>query len=698
MRIMLAAVVLSSMASCAIAQLTLGVDDRYHFVLSGEAANTSGVNIKSQSGSLLPGPTSETGPFAIMYVGRDTNVAYIPVPGSTLEIDGEVTLASRWNPAGTPDVHFQYGNANFQLIDSGAIFPDVTPNPDAGVTLGLNDNNRFVIRGTGQDLIGIDIRSPSGSLNPAITGETHDFSFVLNNSPERLTYGVFGDAGAVHVDGEITLTGGWNPFGLADVEYSYNLVGPVHSGPLRVEIEEGDRQALGLRMDDDFKFVVSGTGQRLGRLSFASTTGALVRATDPGPFTRLESNNAHTIVYSADDNVVIDGSVTLSAGWNRNLGFRDVKYGYTIDDFDVGSQFIPGSVYPEAPPTNPIGISVDHSTLALKVTGNGHELRDLIITSRSGALIHDEVDPGPFDTVTTSRSTRISLSTDSRVSVDGTVVLPVRFDINSPKQDLSFRYRQVGFIDRRGPFDVHFPLPLTPIRGTIDDDGGFAFQGFQHELESFEIRSPGGALVPGTDPGPFSGFLENSPERIAFSGEALLNGSVDFDFQWNGEAADIEFVYTLKDVGFEFGPRSVGYPAANVISLIAAPNLSEHLVLTSGGIEIYGVDITSETDSILILENIEDADFGPFEIVESYSNGLLSLRSEDPVAIDWLKLPAEWNDDQEADLQLSFIPVGVRAISGVVRYDGAVPEPGSLPLALLATCCAFGMFRGRRMR
>lgn len=689
-----------SCSSIAYGQVSLGLDDRYHFVLTGQNQPLAGMQIVSPSGSLMPGSATDTGPFSLLLSNRNTDVTYVAFPGSTVEINGKVTLPARWNPAGELDVEWSYGVGGPTTVATPGndVFAASIPvSGSEGISLSLDANNRFVISGAGQQVIGIDIQSPSGSLTPGTTGETSAFSFVRNNTAERQTYTVFGDAGAVNVNGDITLSGGWNPFGVADVTYRYNLIGPRTSGMQNLEISDSERQTLDIRLNEDYQFVVSGTGQSLNQITFRSANGALNTADTPGPFSSLDANTENEIVFSAPGNLTIDGDVTLPAGWNRVLGYRDVRYGYTVDGFTVEPQLIPGSIYPTtAPPTSMIFGSVGLDSGMIQLTGEGHELRDIRITSRSGALVHDGVSAGPFESVVQSTPTSVTLETSGYVPLDGTLVLPIGFDINSNQQDLKFRYSQVGLPNLRGPFSVTYPPALTPLRSWFDQDGNLVVQGIGHEVEKLEFFSEAGALVPGTLPDPFTSFIENSAERISLAGNVSLDGNVTLSAQWNETASDVKFTYMLADSDVVFGPRSVTYPPANVISIVAAPSLSDSLVLSANNLEILGVEIRSLSNA-LVVQDLSRADFGPFDIVEEYSEGHIRLRSSDPVTIDWVRLPVEWNIDREADLQVIFVPAGSRAISAVVQYDGAVvPEPACTTLALPVLVGLLGLAKRRR--
>ena len=90
-------------------QPRLSLDDRYHFVLTGENQPMAGLQIASPSGSLMPGSAVDTGPFSLLLSNRNTDVTYVAFPGSTIEIDGDYTLPARWNPSGELDVQWTYG-------------------------------------------------------------------------------------------------------------------------------------------------------------------------------------------------------------------------------------------------------------------------------------------------------------------------------------------------------------------------------------------------------------------------------------------------------------------------------------------------------------------------------------------------------------------------------------------------------------
>jgi len=661
----------------------LSINERFQFVLSENDEELIGLDIQSPSGSLLPGEASASGPFAFALVQRKGQVTLGNL-GSNTTLTEPAKLPARWSPAGVPDVWWQYGERNRNGESSGPFFvfdnpPETEPDPDIAVT--LNEENKFVLSGSGEELIGISFQSESGSLAPGPAGDSGPFSVVYQNDSRQMSYGQISSEQPLVLDGSLTLPGGWSQLGQNDVQYHYNQVGPVHSGPITLALGDHSGQ-LQVALDDQFRFVLRGNVE-LEQVRITSPSGSLTPASSTAPFQELNSNTPESIVYSTAQPVSLDGALTLDARWNRNLGIQDLEFGYSATGDLVVDSLLPGSFYPTQTVAEPIRVLVDRES-NLSVRGNGQELRTLQLDSPTGSLRADGADTGPFSSYTTVMENRVTLESSDFVTIDGTVTLPVRYLLGSGQRDLTFRYSQTGVQNAQGPFDATYAFNTEPIRAWIDVDLGFWVQGSGHRVRELDFRSTSGSLVPGEDPAPFEQFQSNTSEQITLLGNVELDGRLKLDLGWDENvAADVSFAYKLQDSEVEFGPFGVRYPSPNQITVLAALALTDRLTLIGDDQIITSVEITSASGSLQLLEAI-DPDTGllpgsPFEIVESFTPERILLRSAEGVLIDDISLPLAWDSAGEADLQAIFEGLGERAIVPRFAYNSRtlLPEPSS---------------------
>ena len=661
-------------------EVGLSMDDRFQLSMSAEGEKIVGIDIHSPSGSLRPGTPNEAGPFNFSLHPTERHVTYANL-GSAPSLDGNFPLPVRWNPTGVPDVRWQYGQR-------GSIVPigffdvfDHSSSPSSELSARLNEQNNFVISGTGQQLIGVSFQSPSGSLIPGPDGQAGPFDLVYANTAREISYGAFSNNNAITLDGDVTLPGAWNPVGVTDVTYHFNEVGPIHSGTKSLNIDRLEVPRVTVSIDDSFNFVLNGTGQRLTTVQFRSPGRSLLPAGSAAPFETLGVNTNSSIDFESSSPVTIDGNVTLDAGWDRVTGSRDVTLNYKQDGFDITNR-LPDSTYPISPPIeDPLTARVDPTSFRLSLTGQGQELRTLLFTSRQGTLSHDGVATGPFDFVQTSRPDRVDLRTDSYATIDGTITLPISID--PEKRDAQFRYRQTGVSNTQGPFNVVYPPTLVPVRASVNDSLKVTLRGNGHELDHLEFMSEAGALVPGTDPEPFGALESNTSQKISFSGNATIDGFITLDIGWDeANAADLEFTYSLTESEGVVGPLRLGYPPANLVFLTLTPLLSESAFISGRGQEVISLEVVSPSESLVLLQ---DPNFQGLDIVEEYTERRIKLSATEPVAVDFQRLPFLWDPDGEADIDFTVTGAGPRAVTGRVIYNnGLVPEPSSIGILVVA--------------
>lgn len=89
------------------------------------------------------------------------------------------------------------------------------------VSLGID--NRIVLTGTGEDLLGVDLTSPSGALLAPEGTSAVPFQLFVVNTPRRVILGNLGEA--TLLDGSLTLEVRWNvDAGTRDLEARYGLL------------------------------------------------------------------------------------------------------------------------------------------------------------------------------------------------------------------------------------------------------------------------------------------------------------------------------------------------------------------------------------------------------------------------------------------------------------------------------------------
>ncbi len=573
----------------------------------------------------------------------------------------------------------------------------------SAVSVTLDDELKFVVHGEGDELVGVSFDSKSGSIIPGPEGNAGPFEFTLVNRPTQVAYGSLQDR--VFLDGSITMPAGWNPLGEADVTYEYGPAANIGPFPLFTE-PPGELDVVRMTMTDDFRFVLHGDGDRLNRFDLNSPAGSLIPGDSPAPFSEFAANTPNQIsLTSVGNHTTLDGSIELTAGWNRDLGVRDVSYQYRADgsDVNVGPYRVPDSVYPPPPPSSRIQVTINEDARFV-LHGTGHQLRSFDFDSPSGSL-----DPGgsaaPFGTFDENSPTHISLAAlGNFVAIDGTLELSAGYNVDVSGEDVSYRYQQSGFLDPRGPFSLgrrdYPPNPRkSPLRVTINQELRFVVHGIGQKTTSFDLLSPSGSLVPSEDSAPFAAFTTNTAEQISFSAlgqHVTIDGSIELLAGWNESATDVSFEYTLLDVEDAFGPialQTSDYPGPNLIFVSVDPQFASGMTLSGIGQQILGIDIRSFSGSLI---PGPPGDAGPFGVLLENTPNHIAYSSTEGITVSFfVQLPAAWNPAGAPDLAIEFQTLGNRAVAAAISYDFAVPEPSSLALATIAALLALLVRRHR---
>ena len=136
------------------------------------------------------------------------------------------------------------------------------------------------------------------------------------------------------------------------------------------------------------------------------------------------------------------------------------------------------------------------------------------------------------------------------------------------------------------------------------------------------------------------------------------------------------------------------YPSPSVITILAAPFLSDRISLVAEGHLITAVELTSESGSLRPLDLVENS---PFDIVEVLTDNRVVLRSSSGVMVRNEQLPVAWDSNGEADIRAVFESEGARVIVPRIVFTSneVIPEPNA-SLLLMAMLPALGLLRRKR--
>ena len=682
-----------------VGNISARINDNDQFVLSGNGNQLRGALFTSESRSLVPGESAA--PFTEFTENTSRRIRFDT--SSFVTLDGDLTLDAGYNrQVGGEDVRVsarEVGDRGFRFTSPITDYPAPTPR----VNVSLDQDNKFVLTGQGEQLLGLDLTSESGSL--VLGNNNRPFDITLSNTANQLTFGVLGAENAVTLDGSIALSAAWNPLGSADVEYSYGLIGGATIGPFELFREAPpELDVVRVSLNDNFNWVLNGSGQRLEQFDLFSERGGLIPAETPEPFETLPLNDEVAIRFETNGNVTVDGFLTLNAGWDPDLGVRDVRYWYREegDEINAGPFVVPDAVYPEPPPSSRVRVSIDDVDRKFVLRGEGHLLRTFEFNSPSGSLLPAET-PAPFESLAENTTQRVAYEIPSNVTLDGSLKLNSGYDIDVAGEDVSYRYRQLGFQSLRGPFDVdsseYPPNPRrSPLRVRVNNDLNFVVTGIGQPVTGITFESEGGSLVAGDDPAPFDEFVSTASDRVELSSLGLvrIDGELVLPLAWNETAADVEFIYSLDGDEDERGPFPVqpsDYPGPNVINVAVSFNGGSIAFVGSGQL-INGFEVRSPSGALLF----DNADgLSPFDTAVEQTPTFAKFTSETPVPVNFVQLPfLRWDVDLGPELEFIFDSAGAREIVAVanVEFIGPlVPEPNGNLLAMVAV---LGLLTTRR--
>ena len=787
-------------------ELSFSVDDSAFIVMSGSNDKTLGALFDSRSGSLLPGPTGESGPFQFVLSNSASTVGYGSL-GVPVTVDGSITLPVRWNPLGLPDVTIEYGGgATGNVASETVLFQGDPPQIDV-VRMSLSDSNQFTLNGNGQLLSGFKLSSAGGSLQPATSPAP--FASLQENTANAIDYASVGSE--VRIDGNVTLNSGWNRYvGLRDVWYEYSEQDGSASGPFRIPGSEypirPPATAIDVRVDQSaagLPVVLSGQRHEVRNITFTSERGAL--RFDPAavaPFETVGVATPNRVELATSTSVVIDGDVATNVFYNPDIGGQDIRAAY-----DLVGRNLPRVADIADYPSLSISATVSEAFgNPIVLHGTGQYVGAITFRSESGSL-RPGTDPAPFDAFGESNSNAVNLNSNGFVQLDGSLTTDVQYDFAKNGRDISFEYTVSGSDEVREREITSYPLPpdrliaelrnngemhefvfsrrvsdpissitftspsgsllvgeseaftfgevsptrvelvtddpvrlsrnyqsgvgynefvagedveisftvpriAGPVEGLViggypsnpineplnlrvDSDLRLNLNGLKQPLTSIGIQSADGRLVYEDNGGPFTATnTEPTDVQLTLDAPLPVDGQIELPVSWIEGDPDLQFVYTLEGVDGRYGPFELGifdYPRPQQISVIADPNFAGGVAISSREGTILGIEITSAAGS---LTPGPEGDAGPFDSIEENSENRVFYSAPNGVSDQFFVLPVNWSGG-EPDLEVTFTMLGRSAVASI-SYSAVVPEPATMPLALLMFISLFTLRASRR--
>lgn len=558
------------------------------------------------------------------------------------------------------------------------------------LAVSLNENNHFVVNHSNAALSSIIFSSKSNSLTPASSSAPFQ---ALNRNDTGVVW--FSNLDSLTFDGAVTLSAGWNPDGQQDIKVDYGHLGRSVGVDYNRCLGDCPRPQLGVTLNEENRFVLEGKNHTLRALEFLSQ-GSLTTATDTGPFQSLHDNTAQRISFQSPTGVTIDGSVTLSAGWDPQGTLGDVQYRYSeASGVDSAVFHIPNEEFPQGRHLDAT-INDQHQIV---LRGSGHQVNALQFSSRSGALIPGN-SPEPFANFAENSSQLISLrQIEGHLQLDGEVTLDAAWDPRGA-QDVRFAYQGAegtadgAYFLSRGNYPSASGRPKVWL--SLDEDYQLLLHGNGIRLAGIELRSADGALVPGATATPFQFSLSTQPTNVtlgSLTNTPAVDGSIKLPVSWNP-------LLGSRDLVAQYGIDSTGVATAiRVFSsdLALCPGCEvPRVALQPGGqvslsgfeVELTEVHVTSASGSLLALEE-------PDPLFSLDNDTQEAVRLAIPAGLNALEataLPIAWSTIGVQDVFVSFTTVDGDVIGPFAvpaeAYRQAVPEPstGLLLVAAIGGC------------
>lgn len=204
-------------------RVDVSVNDDDHVVIKGLSQPITNLTLKSNAGSLIP--SDDAGPFSGYGSNTDQEISFLT--SETFVLDGEVVLPTKWDWRKPKQLRAEIelvGEVIDQVITvPGGRFPSVPQTGNEPLLITLDEDNNFVITGIGQEIVGIDFKSPTGALRTGEEETVAPFPARLSNTSGAVTLGVLG---GVVMDGSFVMDfGPVSPDRLDEIEIEVGYKG-----------------------------------------------------------------------------------------------------------------------------------------------------------------------------------------------------------------------------------------------------------------------------------------------------------------------------------------------------------------------------------------------------------------------------------------------------------------------------------------
>lgn len=295
-------------------------------------------------------------------------------------------------------------------------------------------------------------------------------------------------------------------------------------------------------LDDDFKFVLTGTNVPLSGVELRSTEGGLVPVGQPAPFQLSLSNTPNYIALATTKkDLVLDGSMTLDAGWDPVVNDQDVTVDVSLlggsEPTSAAVQF--GSC--EACPLPLLRASViEDGSIMMQIEGI-FSLSDISFQSPSGSL-RPAPSAAPFSQLTSNTPHEVAYTTTpGQLVIDGALTMNVGWGGHPFERDIEYTYALTGQ-DPVGPTKIKksaYDLRLEQL-GLVDfhvnELDEIVVTADAVPLSHLVLASPSGSLLPSNELGGFAAYGANTTRRVAFEPEGdfiSLDGELVLPTGWN---------------------------------------------------------------------------------------------------------------------------------------------------------------------
>jgi len=275
--------------------------------IRGSGHKILGLDVRSQTGLLSNGLSAA--PFGFFLTETPQHVSLGALgPDNAVSLDGEIATSIRYsgtNPA--RDLTVEWGG-----LDGSTEKMEVIVEESPEVNAVLRDG-RVVIKGKGEQLLGLDFKSRSGLLSN--DSSAAPFRFFLAETPKHVSVGALGAENAVPLNGEVVTSvrySGTNPARDLTAEY-----GPLYGATSSLEVTV-EAAVLDVVIRNG-RIVIEGTSQELIGLNFQSKGGLLSNDASAAPFGFYMSETPENVslgVLGPANSVTLDGSLVTPVSYS----------------------------------------------------------------------------------------------------------------------------------------------------------------------------------------------------------------------------------------------------------------------------------------------------------------------------------------------------------------------------------------------